>query len=199
MKMRVCCFSSFYKCQFLDSAQIFACTEDRLQVQHCCPWDFLMSYILSVDVNWAYVSEIFSLKPLHLALPSTSFEICVAYKSLNVIFWKTSLCTLSLQWLSFQISFPIWNDDNVLPCPSVIDCISSCRNLGCNTASCLLCAQNPNRRCNRTFSPKYLAGDVLKAHCGASIKVSVEDRCTLEPAEPDKLSDINLEVSWNLH
>jgi hypothetical protein len=42
--------------------------------------------------------------------------------------------------------------------------------MGCTDAHCLLCAQNQNRRCTRTFAGKYLAGDLLKAACGATIR-----------------------------
>lgn len=44
------------------------------------------------------------------------------------------------------------------------------RHVSCADVHCLLCAQSQNRRCPRTFSPKYLAGDVLKAGCGATLR-----------------------------
>lgn len=60
---------------------------------------------------------------------------------------------------------------------------------------CSLCAQNPHRRCEGNFSGKYLAGDVLKAKCGASIRVEVVDRATAESVtSSDALADIRLEV-----
>ena len=59
---------------------------------------------------------------------------------------------------------------------------------------CPLCVQNPNRRCSGNFSTKYLSGDVLKAKCGASIRVEVVDRATLEPVKGEAIEDIYLEV-----
>ena len=55
--------------------------------------------------------------------------------------------------------------------------------------------QNPNRRCSGNFSTKYLSGDVLKAKCGASIRVEVVDRATLEPVKGEAIEDIYLEVA----
>ena len=71
-----------------------------------------------------------------------------------------------------------------------------CRSLGCLDTECSLCAQNPHRRCEGNFAGKYLAGDVLKAKCGASIRVEVLDRTTAESVSAaDGLDDIRLEVS----
>lgn len=69
------------------------------------------------------------------------------------------------------------------------------RSLGCLEPGCALCAQNPNRRCSNNFSGKYLAGDVLKAKCGASIRVDIVNRADLEPATPNAIKDIHLEVN----
>lgn len=85
-----------------------------------------------------------------------------------------------------------------------------CRSLGCLEPGCPLCAQNPNRRCAGSFSTKYLSGDVLKAKCGASIRVQVVDSATLEPVKGKVLEDIYLQVctlsawpfsllTWNMH
>ena len=55
--------------------------------------------------------------------------------------------------------------------------------------------QNPHRRCEGNFAGKYLAGDVLKAKCGASIRVEVLDRSTAESVtNSEALEDIRLEV-----
>lgn len=48
--------------------------------------------------------------------------------------------------------------------------VPCCRHLGCADAHCQLCAQNQLRRCPQAFCPKYLAGDPLKAACGAAIR-----------------------------
>lgn len=69
-----------------------------------------------------------------------------------------------------------------------------CRHLGCLESGCPLCAQNPNRRCGGSFSNKYLSGDVLKANCGASIRVQVVDRSTLEPVKGPEIEGVQLEV-----
>ena len=45
--------------------------------------------------------------------------------------------------------------------------------MGCRNAACPLCTQCQHRRCNSEFNGKYLAGDVLKANCGADIRVEV--------------------------
>lgn len=71
----------------------------------------------------------------------------------------------------------------------------TCRSLGCLEPGCALCAQNPNRRCSANFSSKYLAGDVLKAKCGASIRVDIVTRAALEPASTSATAGIHLEVS----
>lgn len=68
------------------------------------------------------------------------------------------------------------------------------RSLGCLEPKCPLCTQNPNRRCSSSFSNKYLSGDVLKAKCGASIRVQVIDRATLEPVKGSVTDNIFLEV-----
>ncbi|KAK9790768.1 hypothetical protein WJX73_001816 [Symbiochloris irregularis] len=71
-----------------------------------------------------------------------------------------------------------------------------CLSLGCLDQECSLCAQNPHRRCEGNFSGKYLAGDVLKAKCGASIRVEVVDRATAESVtSADALADIRLEMA----
>ena len=70
----------------------------------------------------------------------------------------------------------------------------SCRSLGCLEPGCALCAQNPNRRCSTSFSSKYLAGDILKAKCSASIRVDIVSRANLEPAPQSMTEDIHLEV-----
>jgi hypothetical protein len=50
------------------------------------------------------------------------------------------------------------------------------RAIGCRDNDCSLCQYNPNRLCEREFGKKYLVGDVLKAKCGAPIKVEVTDK-----------------------
>ena len=58
-----------------------------------------------------------------------------------------------------------------------------------------MCAQNPHRRCSGNFSTKYLSGDVLKAKCGASIRVEVVRSSNFEPVRGSAIEDIYLEVS----
>eukprot|EP00775_Hariotina_reticulata_P010151 gene10151-10309_t len=50
-----------------------------------------------------------------------------------------------------------------------------CLALGCRDATCSLCQFNPGRACERNFHKKYLVGDVLKARCGAAIRVELVD------------------------
>ncbi|KAK9825131.1 hypothetical protein WJX81_002021 [Elliptochloris bilobata] len=69
-----------------------------------------------------------------------------------------------------------------------------CLNLGCLDPGCMLCLQNPQRRCNHScFAPKYLAGDILKAKCGASIRVEVISRTTGASAPQTLIGDVLLE------
>ena len=72
--------------------------------------------------------------------------------------------------------------------------VVQCRHLGCNDTTCALCAQNPQRRCQGNFASKYLAGDVLKAKCGASIRVEIIDDLSGEAAPKEQVKDIFLEV-----
>ena len=46
----------------------------------------------------------------------------------------------------------------------------NCQHPGCAEAHCTLCRQSQSRKCGRTFAPKYLAADILKAACGAPIR-----------------------------
>lgn len=46
----------------------------------------------------------------------------------------------------------------------------NCLHSSCADERCALCAQSQARRCTRAFAPKYLAGDALKAACGAGIR-----------------------------
>lgn len=59
---------------------------------------------------------------------------------------------------------------------------------------CKLCRQTPHRRCTSTFAGKYLAGDVLRAKCGARIRLEVIDRRTGELVSGDLLRDTQLEA-----
>ena len=59
---------------------------------------------------------------------------------------------------------------------------------------CRLCEQNPRRRCTGNFAEKYLAGDPLKAKCGAAIRVEVIDQDSNEAVLPESVGDISLEV-----
>ena len=69
------------------------------------------------------------------------------------------------------------------------------RNLGCLDTDCNLCKENPHRRCDGNFSNKYLAGDVLKAKCGAAIRIELLNRATAESVPMiDGMEDIRLEV-----
>ena len=69
-----------------------------------------------------------------------------------------------------------------------------CRNQGCPDMACRICAENPNRRCRGNFADKYLAGDVLKATCGAPIRVEIINRTTGESASKQEYADALLEV-----
>jgi hypothetical protein len=44
------------------------------------------------------------------------------------------------------------------------------------------------------FDGKYLAGDMLKAKCGAEIRVEVRDRVTGDIVGNDSLSNVQLEA-----
>ena len=59
---------------------------------------------------------------------------------------------------------------------------------------CELCAQTQHRRCMSTFAAKYLAGDSLKAKCGARIRLEVIDRRTGDTIPGDMLRDTQVEV-----
>ena len=45
------------------------------------------------------------------------------------------------------------------------------------------------------FDGKYLAGDMLKAKCGAEIRVEIRDRVTGDIVDDGTLSNLQLEVS----
>eukprot|EP00878_Enallax_costatus_P004191 GHUV01004420.1.p1 GENE.GHUV01004420.1~~GHUV01004420.1.p1 ORF type:complete len:375 (+),score=98.38 GHUV01004420.1:140-1264(+) len=70
-----------------------------------------------------------------------------------------------------------------------------CRALGCRDMECLLCQFNPERVCERNFQKKYLVGDLLKAKCGAPIRLELVD------SNGNVLSDTkysNLEYELNI-
>lgn len=75
------------------------------------------------------------------------------------------------------------------PSPSVL----CCRALGCLDPQCALCQHNPNRRCVVNFDRKYLVNDLLKAKCGALIRIELVDRTTGLPIDED-IPDLRLEV-----
>jgi len=60
--------------------------------------------------------------------------------------------------------------------------------------ACRICMQNPNRRCRGNFADKYLAGDVLKATCGAPIRVEIINRTTGDSPSKQDYADVFLEV-----
>ncbi len=68
------------------------------------------------------------------------------------------------------------------------------RSLGCLDLDCNLCKQTPHRRCTSTFAGKYLSGDVLKAKCGARIRLEVIDRRTGDSVPAHVLRDTQVEV-----
>jgi len=68
-----------------------------------------------------------------------------------------------------------------------------CMALGCLDPQCALCQHNPNRRCVVNFDRKYLVSDLLKARCGASIRIELVDRNTGLPIDED-ISDLRLEM-----
>ena len=47
----------------------------------------------------------------------------------------------------------------------------TCTNLGCREPGCALCAHNPRRACVSALAPKCLAGDGMRAACGAPPRV----------------------------
>ncbi len=49
---------------------------------------------------------------------------------------------------------------------------------GCLDPQCMLCQHNPQRRCLINFDRKYLVHDILKAKCGATIRVELVDKQT---------------------
>ena len=60
--------------------------------------------------------------------------------------------------------------------------------------ACRICMENPNRRCRGNFADKYLAGDVLKATCGAPIRVEIINRTTGASPSREEYEDAYLEV-----
>ncbi|PNH08853.1 Ammonium transporter Rh type C [Tetrabaena socialis] len=58
---------------------------------------------------------------------------------------------------------------------------------------CALCHHNPSRRCTVNFDRKYLVNDVLKARCGAGIRVELIDPQTGQPVE-DQLPEMTLQL-----
>ncbi|GAX78271.1 hypothetical protein CEUSTIGMA_g5713.t1 [Chlamydomonas eustigma] len=68
-----------------------------------------------------------------------------------------------------------------------------CMALGCLDPQCSLCQHNPSRRCVVNFDRKYLVHDMLKARCGASIRIELIDRNTGLPIEED-IPDLRLET-----
>ena len=48
-----------------------------------------------------------------------------------------------------------------------------CAHLGCREPLCLLCQHNPRRICPGALAPKGLAGDALRAACGAGARVEL--------------------------
>eukprot|EP00798_Chlamydomonas_sp_ICE-L_P011523 gene11523-34235_t len=68
-----------------------------------------------------------------------------------------------------------------------------CMALGCLDPQCALCQHNPNRRCLVNFDRKYLVNDVLKAKCGATIRVELIDRQTGVQVDDDML-ELRLEM-----
>ena len=68
------------------------------------------------------------------------------------------------------------------------------RSLGCLDLDCNLCKQTPHRRCTSTFAGKYLSGDMLKAKCGARIRLEVIDRRTGDSVPAHVLRDTQVEV-----
>ena len=63
---------------------------------------------------------------------------------------------------------------------------------------CALCMQNPQRRCDRNFADKYLAGDVIKAKCGASIRVEIINRSTGQALTLEQLEDAGILLEASL-
>ena len=67
------------------------------------------------------------------------------------------------------------------------------RAIGCLDPQCHLCQYNPARRCMVNFNPRYLVGDPLRAKCGSSIRIEVQDRFTSQPYE-EEIPGLKLEV-----
>jgi hypothetical protein len=79
-------------------------------------------------------------------------------------------CWLPTRPLATALLRPPPHPRHPCPCPRARSAI------GCRDTDCSLCQYNPNRICDRDFGKKYLVGDVLKAKCGAPIKVEVQDQ-----------------------
>ncbi len=57
-----------------------------------------------------------------------------------------------------------------------------------------MCRQTLHKRCTSNFAAKYLSGDILKAKCGAPIRVEAIDLNTGARVGQDKLQAMHLEV-----
>ena len=104
-----------------------------------------------------------------------------------------SLVGASIACLYWSAAFIIvWPTQQSRAC--CLTALMSCRNQGCPDMACRICMQNPNRRCRGNFADKYLAGDVLKATCGAPIRVEIINRTTGDSPSKQEYADVFLEV-----
>lgn len=71
-----------------------------------------------------------------------------------------------------------------------------CQALGCTEPNCFLCEANPRRRCTSVFDKKYFKGDILKAKCGAPIRVQLQDmegkRVTFDSGVMDVIVEMSI-------
>ena len=70
------------------------------------------------------------------------------------------------------------------------------RYIGCRSALCDLCRCNPKKKCLRQLDSKYIAGEVMKAACGAELQLSLTTTGAAEADTVDKLlPDLFVKVS----
>lgn len=62
-----------------------------------------------------------------------------------------------------------------------------CRYIGCRSTACDLCRCNPKKRCLRQLDSKYIAGEVMKAACGAELQLSLTTTDAAQADTVDKL------------
>ena len=109
--------------------------------------------------------------------------------------WRIATCSSSSDTTASERPRNIWQLVPSVPLVSqLLPPID--RALGCLDPQCSLCQHNPSRRCVVNFDRKYLVHDMLKARCGACIRIELIDRNTGLPIE-EEIPDLKLEVrAW---